>query len=251
VLHEDDVLINPVTEEELRESRHRLRELSAHLEAVQEHERRALSRALHDEVGQLLTGLRLELSAAIKEFRDPRAPRPLVVADRLQAAVGLLDLSIASIRRISSALRPPILDHLGLESAIRWEASVFEKRTGIRCRVYTSPAKTALSPERVTAVYRILLEALTNIARHAQAGTVLVRLRQSRGVLTLEVRDNGLGISDQALGDPHAMGLLGMRERALTVGGDVRITRGARGGTNVLVILPVEPEPPAPPDSRG
>jgi signal transduction histidine kinase len=154
--------------------------------------------------------------------------------------VGLVDLSIASIRRITTALRPPMLDRLGLMSAIRWEAALFERRTGIRCRVSSRPAAFE-TRAHVTVLYRILLEALTNVARHASAGTIRIGVRQRARHLTMEIRDNGRGISDAAMTNPATLGLVGMRERALAAGGEVRIARLAAGGTAVVVNLPYEP----------
>ena len=228
-------------EEEARTSRHRLRDLSAHLEAAREEERRQLARALHDEVGQLLTGVRLEIAAAVQQFRETRRPAEFAVVDRLQSAVGLVDLSVATLQRIAIALRPPLLDQIGLTSAIRWEAAVFERRTGIRCRVSSNPPQIE-ARGYATILYRILLEALANIARHAQAGTVWIRIRERSGRLTLQVRDNGRGISDEDATNPTTLGLLGMRERALAVGGEVTISRHPAGGTKVVVVLPPPPQ---------
>jgi signal transduction histidine kinase len=225
--------------QELLASRQRLRELAAHLEAVREEERRSIAAALHDELGQLLTSIRLELSGAVDTYRRTTTSASIDVIDRLQAAAGLVDLAVGFVRRISSDLRPPILDELGLIPAVRWEAALFEKRTGLRCRVTARRHDIALPTEHVTALYRIFREALTNVARHAKAGSVWVKVQASRGFVFLEVRDNGVGISEKDARDPAALGLLGMRERALAAGGDVRITRGRRRGTHVQVILPV------------
>src|SRR3954468_6654818 len=225
-------------EERLRESRRRLRELSAHSERVREEERRALARTLHDELGQLFSSIRLELAAAIAEFRECAAPEMRPVVDRLQAAAGLTDIGVGSLRQLTTSLRPPILDHLGLVPAIRWEASLFAKRTGIRCHVRARPASLALDDVRVTALYRILGAALDNIAKHAGAGTVWIHLGRRGGVTLMEIRDNGRGITDAQVNNARTMGLLGMRERALALGGEVRISRGRRSGTRVLVIVP-------------
>jgi signal transduction histidine kinase len=237
-----DITLRKNEEEEVRTSRHRLRDLSAHLESAREEERRDLARALHDEVGQLLTGIRLEIAAAVDRFRETGTPADFTVVDRLQAAVGLVDLSIATVRRIATALRPPLLDHMGLTSAIRWEAAVFERRTGIRCRVFSTPSRIN-ARTHATILYRILLEALANVARHAHAGTVWIHIRERSGRLTMEVRDNGRGISDEAASNPNTLGLLGMRERALAVGGDVKVSRHSAGGTSVVVSLPLQPQP--------
>jgi signal transduction histidine kinase len=225
-------------EERLRESRRRLRELSAHSERAREEERRALARTLHDELGQLFSSIRLELAAAIAEFRESAAPEMRPVVDRLQAAAGLTDIGVVSLRQLTTSLRPPILDHLGLLPAIRWEASIFSKRTGLRCYVRARPATIELEDAKVTALYRILLAALDNIVRHAAAGTVWIHLTRQPGVTLMEVRDNGRGITDEEIHNPRTMGLLSMRERALTLGGEVRVTRGRRNGTRLLVILP-------------
>ena len=164
--------------------------------------------------------------------------RCVPIVDRLQAAAGLTDIGVVSLRQLTTSLRPPILDHLGLLPAIRWEASIFSKRTGLRCHVRARPATIELEDAKVTALYRILLAALDNIARHAAAGTVWIHLTRQRGVTLMEVRDNGRGITDEELHNPRTMGLLGMRERALALGGEVRVTRGRRNGTRLLVILP-------------
>ncbi len=236
--HYRDVTPRRQMESRLRESSRRLRKLSAHAEEVREKERRVLARTLHDELGQLLSSIRLELGAAIATFRE-RADAPThPVVDRLQAAAGLTDISLASLRSLTTSLRPPILDHLGLVPAIRWEAGLFSKRTGIRCHVRARPAAIELRDAQVTALYRIVLEALENISHHAGAGTAWVYLTRQRGLTLMEVRDNGRGISDEQINNPRTMGLLGMRERALALGGEVRITAAHRRGTRLLVILP-------------
>jgi len=236
--HYRDVTERRQLEQRLRESSRRLRELSAFAEEAREEERRQVARTLHDELGQLFSSIRLELGAAIAQFRESQIPAMRPVVDRLQAAAGLTDIGVTSLRRLTTALRPPVLDHLGLVPAMRWEASLFSKRTGIRCHVYARPASIDLDDASVTALYRILTGALENIARHAAAGTAWIEVARQRGVTTMEIRDNGRGITDEEINNPRTMGLLGMRERALALGGEVRIT-GTRGkGTRVLVILP-------------
>jgi signal transduction histidine kinase len=236
--HYRDVTRRTDLEERLRESKRRLREFSAHAENAREEERRHLARTLHDELGQLFSSIRLELAAAIAQFREAAAPAMRPVVDRLQAAAGLIDIGVGSLRQLTTALRPPILDHLGLLPAIRWEASLFSKRTGIRTHVRARPATIPLDDGRVTALYRILLSALDNIAKHAEAGSVWIHVTRRNGATLMEVRDNGRGITDEQVYNARTMGLLGMRERALALGGDVRVTRGRRGGTRLLVMLP-------------
>ena len=225
-------------ERRLRRSETQLRDLAAHAEHTREEERRQLARTLHDELGQLFSSLRLELGAAIAAFRQTPGSELRDVVDRLQAAVGLTDIGVVSLRQLTTSLRPPILDHLGLLPAIRWEASIFSKRTGIRTHVRSRPASIGFDEAQVTALYRILLAALDNVARHAGAGTVWIHLARQDGVTTMEVRDNGRGITDAQISGAKTMGLLGMRERALALGGAVRIGRGPRGGTRLVVTLP-------------
>ena len=243
VWHYRDVTQRKDLERRLRQSRSELRQFAAHAEQAREDERRQLARTLHDELGQLFSSIRLELGAAVAAFRESAAPDMRPVVDRLQAAAGLTDIGVASLRQLTTSLRPPILDHLGLLPAIRWEASIFSRRTGIRTHVRARPASIAFHEAQVTALYRILLAALDNIARHAAAGTVWIHLTRQRGATLMEVRDNGRGITDAQIAGTKTMGLLGMRERALALGGEVRITRGARRGTRLLVILP-DGEPP-------
>jgi signal transduction histidine kinase len=236
--HYRDVTKRKELEEGLRESKRRLREFAAYAEQTREEERRQMARTLHDELGQLFSSIRLELAAAIAQFRESAAPEMRPVVDRLQAAAGLTDIGVGSLRQLTTSLRPPILDHLGLVPAIRWEASLFAKRTGIRCHVRARPGSLALDDVRVTALYRILGAALDNIAKHAGAGTVWIHLGRRGGVTLMEIRDNGRGITDAQVNNARTMGLLGMRERALALGGEVQITRGRRSGTRVLVTLP-------------
>src|SRR5688500_7412954 len=178
------------TTERLRLSRERLREISAHSERAREEERRRLARTLHDELGQLFSSIRLELGAAIAAFRESSAPEMRPVVDRLQAAAGLTDIGLASLRQLTTSLRPPILDQLGLLPAIRWEASIFSKRTGIRCHVRARPNSITFDDRQVTALYRILLAALDNVNRHAAAGAVWIHLTRQAGITLMEVRDN-------------------------------------------------------------
>jgi signal transduction histidine kinase len=226
------------TEQELRQSREGLRTLSARLEHAREEERARLARELHDELGQLLTSFKMDLSWLTSELARAPGQPTLEIANKLQCMAGLTEVGISTVRQIASELRPPALDHLGLPEALRWEAGMFEQRTGIRCRVHADLADPALDASRATAVFRIVQEALTNVARHAAAGAVRVSLRATPRAIVLEVKDNGRGISADAIDDPRSVGLLGMRERARLAGGSIEIT-GARGrGTRIIVRVP-------------
>lgn len=215
-----------------------LRQLAAATEAAREEERTRISRELHDELGQLLTGLKFDVSWLTSEIAKVPAHPTVAIANKLQAMAGLIELSIKSVQQIASELRPPALDHFGLGEAIEWEAAMFEQRTGIRCRLGAKRPAHELASERAMAVFRIFQEALTNVARHAGAGAVRVSLRETRRELVLEIRDNGRGVEPEALTRPSSTGLLGMQERARLLGGSLTIA-GARGrGTRIVLRVP-------------
>lgn len=226
-------------QDELKRSEEQLRALTARLQSVREEERARTARELHDELGHALTGLKMDVVASQKQLAKPGDdPRP-VVRERLEAMSGLIDGMIKSVRRISSDLRPGLLDDFGLVAAIEWQANDFQSRSGIACELKSLPQEIALSRDAATAVFRIFQEALTNVARHARASRVEVVMVEDGGQLMLEVGDNGRGISDVELADKVSLGLLGMRERAAMLGGEVRITGTAGKGTTVQVRIPV------------
>jgi len=149
-----------------------------------------------------------------------------------------VDATIQSVRRISTELRPGILDDLGLVATVEWAGEEFEARTGTKCQLNLPPDDLEVDPERATALFRIFQETLTNVARHANASEVAVRLAKENGALTLEVHDNGRGIPEDRLSNGNSLGILGMRERAMLLGGELTI-RGAPGkGTTVRVRIP-------------
>jgi signal transduction histidine kinase len=225
------------TEIRLRESQDQLRQLAIHLQTAREEERKTLARELHDDLGQTLTAIKLELARAVTSLGRDRLSPPSV--DRLQSLIGLTEIAIATVRRLATDLRPATLDHLGLAAAIQWEATAFRARTGLRCRVAASQEQIALGAEEETMLFRIFQEALTNVVRHARASAVHVTLTTRRGAFELRVKDNGRGISDAQARDPQAIGLLGMRERAALIGGTFEIA-GRRGqGTVVCVQVPL------------
>jgi signal transduction histidine kinase len=214
-----------------------LRQLSARAEAAREEERALIARELHDELGQLLTGLKIDITWLAHELtRDPERPTNQVV-NKLQAMAGLVELSMKTIQQIVSRLRPAVLDHFGLIDALQWEAATFEQRTGIRCRV-SARTRSEIAPDRATGVFRIFQEALTNVARHAHAGAVRIAVRETSRDLVVEIRDNGRGITESEACAPQSTGLLGMRERARLLGGALSIT-GTRGrGTRIALRIP-------------
>jgi signal transduction histidine kinase len=215
--------------------------LALRLEGAREDERARVARELHDELGQVLTSLKLEFMWLVDELKknDPKPGIQLV--NKLQALTGLIEVSIQSVRQISADLRPAMLDHLGLKEAIQWEATKFEARTGIRCRLSWEVNHAPSDRTRQLALFRILQEALTNVARHAHAGAVRIGLRERGRTLTLTVRDNGRGITKEEMTRVESIGLLGMNERARLLGGRVAIAGAPGRGTSVTVRIPSSP----------
>jgi len=217
-----------------------MRRLAARLQAAREEERADLARELHDNLGQTLTAIKLELGRTADALTGVHLDLP--VMDRLQSLVGLVEIGVETVKRIATKLRPPALDHLGLAEAIRWEAATFRSRSGVRCHVVAEKEQTALTtltPGQQTALFRIFQEALTNVVRHAQASAVRVRLTVERGVFRLRVSDNGRGITRAEIGDASAIGLLGMRERASQAGATLAIAGTPGKGTIVTVSVPL------------
>lgn len=236
----DDAAVE--TERRLRESQEQMRRLAAHIQTAREEERATVARELHDELGQTLTAIKLDLGRTTGAMKSSQVTP--VVIDRLQSLIGLVEIGIETVKRITTSLRPPTLDHLGLPAAVRWEAMTFRSRTGLRCRVRADKEITTLNPEQQTALFRIFQEALTNVVRHARASAVHVTLAERRGEFELRIRDNGCGVTDAQLADPHAIGLLGMRERAAFAGGTFVIA-GRRGtGTSITVRVPLTTRQP-------
>jgi signal transduction histidine kinase len=170
--------------------------------------------------------------------------------DRLQSLIGLIEIGIETVKRLSTQLRPPALDHLGLAAAIRWEALAFSARTGIRCHVNADEAQSALSREQQTVLFRIFQEALTNVVRHARASAVRVTLTERGRLFELRIRDNGGGITATQINSARSIGLLGMKERASLAGGTFHID-GRRGkGTGITVRIPLTQLRAGRPDAR-
>jgi signal transduction histidine kinase len=223
-------------EQQLRESHEQLRALSVYLQSVREEERTRIAREVHDELGQALTSCKLDLSWVAGKL--PRDLKPLL--EKIHALIVHIDLTIQTVRRISTELRPGVLDHLGLAAALEWQANEFQNQTGIKCDVRADLNELQLDQNLNTALFRIFQETLTNIIRHAGATRVSVHLKENDRQVRLSVEDNGRGISRSEITNPKSMGLLGMRERAALLGGVFKIGRLPRGGgTQVAVTLPL------------
>jgi len=224
-------------EERLRESHEQLRALSVYLQYVREEERIRIAREVHDELGQALTGLKLQLT-----WLAGRLPRKRsAIHVRVKAMGEHIDQTIQTVRRIATELRPGVLDTAGLMAALEWQAHEFEDKTSIRCRVKSSVPETAWDQDLNTAFFRIFQETLTNVIRHAHATRVDVRLDEVGPNLVLEVKDNGRGISEEQIRNTKSIGLLGMRERAALLGGEVRVHGEPGRGTTITVLIPRPP----------
>ncbi len=219
----------------LQESRAQMRDFAGRLRQARESERAQIARRIHDELGQVLTALRLDI--AWLEARLPKDQRPL--HEKCGAMAKLIEGTIGRVRTLAAELRPAVLDDLGLPAAIEWETQEFGRRSGIACTLQLPAELASLDADRATDLFRILQEALTNVARHAGARRVEVRLRVVRGELVLHVEDDGRGITPTEATDPRSLGLLGMRERALLWDGAVDVQAGSTGGTCVTVRLPL------------
>lgn len=213
-----------------------LRALTARLQSVREEERARMSREIHDELGQALTAIKIELSSFVNDL-SPEQKQPF----RSESIMKLIDETIQTVRRISTELRPGILDDLGLVAAVEWAAEEFEGRTGTKCEVSLPADDITLDPEHATALFRIFQETLTNVARHANATIVNVRLAAETCDVSLEIRDNGKGISEGQRSAATSLGIRGMLERALLLGGELTINGVPGKGTIVRVRIPAIP----------
>jgi PAS domain S-box-containing protein len=231
-----DVTERRRAERELRESNRQLRALSSSLQDVREQERTRIAAELHDELGQQLTGLKLELSWAATRIKEGRMP----TIEQVDAMRHQLDGTIATVRRIATELRPRVLDDVGFGEAVAWQASEFARRSGIAVDVDFAAAACVTDDAIATALFRIVQESLTNVARHSGAARVRLRLRldPTDSALLLTVHDDGRGMSARK-GQGGGIGLLSMRERALALGGTLRVVSQPERGTRIEVTVPL------------
>jgi PAS domain S-box-containing protein len=230
-----DINDRKTAEEQLKASREQLLELSRHLESVREEERTRLAREIHDELGQILTGLKIDISWITKKL--PGEEQLLI--EKTKAMNELIDIAIETVKRISGELRPGALDYLGIAAAIEWQIQEIEKRIDIKFKFKSSHGEIVLDPALSTAIFRICQEALTNVIRHAGANKVKVTLTKGKDSIILIIADNGKGIEEKHLSDPRAFGIIGMRERARPWGGEVMINGVSGQGTTVTVKIPL------------
>ena len=219
-------------EEESRVMQEQLRSLTTHLQEVREEERTTIAREIHDDLGQILTALKMNLSWVCGQYADHA-----VLAEKTKSMASLVDATIQRVKRITTELRPGILDHLGITAAIEWQAAEFKKLTGIRCDI-DIPQEIILPSDQSTQLFRIFEETLTNVIRHAEATQVTVRFLDKGDSVELVVRDNGKGINEAQLQSPGSFGVIGIRERIHSLGGKLRITGSPDSGTEVTVKVP-------------
>lgn len=232
-----DITESRETEAALLESREQLRRLSASMNQIQEKERRRIAREIHDELGQRLTALRYDVGLLRTELQTARS---VAAQQRIETMFGLIDETIATVRRVATELRPAILDDFGFRAAIEHELCTFAKRTGLATSVLFSPEDLTVQADRATALYRIVQEALTNVARHSGATHVRVSIEERGGRIHAELLDNGRGITDAEVNSRSTLGLVGVRERAYALGGDALIEGFPGAGTRVSVWIPNE-----------
>lgn len=229
-----DIHVRKVAEASLDKSRQELRTLAGRLQVAQEEERAQLAREIHDELSGTLTALKLDISL----LPDRAATNRDLFLDKLDSMSALIDRTLGRMHSIVTELRPIVLDKFGVVAAVEWQVTEFQDRSGIACELYLPKKIVSLDSDRATAIFRILQEALTNIVRHAQATKVFVELKSENKNVCLTIRDNGKGIATDEIDAPTSIGLLSMRERALSFGGVTTITSVSEGGTSVSVTIP-------------
>jgi signal transduction histidine kinase len=234
-----DVTDRHLAAEQLAASREELRALAARLQQVREEERTVIAREIHDELGQALTGLRLDMAWMTRGLAADHK-----LSGQCASIIARIDGTLNSVRRIATELRPSVLDHLGLSAAVEWQVQEFGARTGIAieldlCDDCLTPPNDALPNDLGSSVFRILQESLTNVARHAHASHVAVTLDRTNTQIMLDVSDDGVGVPAGRLDGTASLGLVGMRERALACGGALSITSQPGGGTTVQLVVPV------------
>jgi PAS domain S-box-containing protein len=220
--------------ETLQASREQLRALASRLQKVREEERTQVAREIHDELGQALTGLKLDIA-----WMKSRLPADHEVMAQCVSIIERIDQTSNAVRRIATSLRPSVLDQIGLAAALEWQGQEFRARTGIEVVVEQACNGVPIPDDLGSSAFRIVQESLTNVARHAKATRVTIRLAQTSTLMTLEVADNGVGCMSGCLDGTKSLGLVGMRERALACGGEFSITGRPGRGTTVLMRVPV------------
>ena len=232
----NDITVKFEAEESLQKYNDALRDLASHLETIRENERIHMAREIHDELGQQLTGLKMDISWLNRKIKsDDEA-----VKEKMKDAISLIDKTVITVRRIATELRPSILDDLGLIAAMEWQSEEFEKRSEIKSIFKSNVSQIQLSADVATAVFRIFQESLTNVLRHSQATEVISFFRLETNIITLFIEDNGVGFKDNEIKNKKTLGLLGMKERIQLISGNYEINGNAGKGTSVIITVPLK-----------
>ncbi|MBL8017315.1 MAG: sensor histidine kinase, partial [Ignavibacteria bacterium] len=228
-----------LAEEKEKQTNEMLHSLAAHLQTIREEERTMISREIHDQLGQELTALKMDIAFLARKIEKSKdMPDFEGILEGLRSMSDITDQTINSVRRIARELRPDILDKLGLKDAIEWHAEEFTKRTGIRSSVSFSDSEFQLGQNLDTTIYRIVQEALTNVARHSGANFVKLGLILNGKKIYLSIEDNGKGITEEEIKNAKSLGLVGIKERAHSVNGQISITGIKDKGTKLNIIIP-------------
>jgi len=229
-----DVSKRKKTEEQLKNYTKKLRDLTIHLQNVREEERSALSRELHDELGQQLTAIKMDLS-----WMNKHVTASNLLPSKIEDAITLTNDAVKTVRRINSDLRPSVLDDLGLFAALQWQMNEFGRRFNIDCKLEIQAKEPTLDQHKSIAIFRIFQESLTNIGRHAKATKARALIRESNGKLELTICDNGVGFDRSLAGNLKSFGILGMTERAMMMNGALDVESTPGSGTTIKLTIQV------------
>ena len=230
-----DISETKLAEDKLKNSHEQLRQLAMHMEKLREAERTHMAREIHDELGQQLTGLKMDISWLNKKIKtDDEA-----IKIKLKDTISLIDKTVITVRKIATDLRPSILDDLGLIAAMEWQSEEFQKRSEITTNFHSNVSQITISPELATGLFRIYQESLTNILRHAEAEEVNSYLKLNNDSIELVIKDNGKGFIMENIESKKTLGLLGMKERITLLGGSYEINSIPGNGTNIIISLPM------------
>ena len=224
---------------EVMKTREELQQLNQHLMDARENERATIAMEIHDELGQALTAIKIDLNWVLGHIADSAKS-----FQKISGIIALTNDTIKIVQRISAELRPGLLDDLGLVAAIEWYSDEFEQRTGIKCELMLEDLPDG--DKRISlALFRILQEALTNVIRHANAKTVRITLRYASRGITMIIEDDGVGISQEKIANGKSLGLIGMRERARQINGSIEFSKNTVAGTKIVTLIPTPTHEPA------
>jgi signal transduction histidine kinase len=235
----NDITARKQAEQSLHDSREQLQRYAHHLQTIREEERSRISRELHDHLGQYLSAIKIDTSGIINKLNratDKAQSDPILIPAK--ELMEVIEEIIPAVRKIASDLHPRVLDELGLIPGIEWLVEEFIKRSGIQCKLVSSVEQINIGPAHAIAVFRIVQEALTNIMRHSKATKSVVRITDGKKIIMVSIEDNGTGIRTTVLSSMKSLGLIGMHERAILLGGKLSFGRNRNGGTKVVLKVP-------------